>query len=86
MHLLRAAWAWLVAHASVARPGQTRGPDADRTSNEHGQTLAEYALILALIAILVISSMAFLGGTLTDFFWNPISAEFGKVLDEILGP
>ena len=30
--------------------------------DEEGQTLAEYALILALIAILAVSSLLFLGG------------------------
>ena len=33
---------------------------------EHGQGLAEYALILALIAIVAILSLVFLGDTIND--------------------
>ena len=33
---------------------------------EEGQTLAEYALILALIAILAIAALLFLGGQIGD--------------------
>ena len=86
MQVLRAAWAWLLARWSAARLGPARQPDAGGRPDERGQTLPEYALILALIAVLAIVSLAFLGGTLAEFFWNPISAEFGKVLDEIFGP
>jgi len=35
---------------------------------EEGQTLAEYALILALIAVVVIGAVIFLGGQITDLF------------------
>jgi Flp pilus assembly pilin Flp len=48
--------------------------------NERGQGLAEYALILALIAIIAIVSLAFLGNTITGLFWAPIDEEFGKIL------
>lgn len=34
--------------------------------DEHGQTLAEYALILSLIAILAVVALLFLGGAITD--------------------
>jgi pilus assembly protein Flp/PilA len=34
--------------------------------DEEGQGLAEYALILALIAIVAIASMIFLGGVIND--------------------
>jgi Flp pilus assembly pilin Flp len=50
---------------------------------EHGQGLAEYALILAGIAIVAIASMIFLGGTIEGLFWAPISEDFGKVLSRI---
>jgi Flp pilus assembly pilin Flp len=53
--------------------------------SERGQGLAEYALILAGIAIVAITSLIFLGGTISDLFWDPISEDFGKVLSEILG-
>lgn len=36
------------------------------TDEERGQGLAEYALILALIAIVAIISLAFLGDTIND--------------------
>jgi Flp pilus assembly pilin Flp len=52
---------------------------------ERGQGLAEYALILGLVAIVAIASLVFLGGTLSALFFDPISEEFGNVLDLILG-
>lgn len=36
------------------------------TRREDGQTLAEYALILAFIAVLAIVAVAFLGGQITS--------------------
>jgi len=38
------------------------------TRREDGQTLAEYALILAFIAVLAIVAVAFLGGQITALF------------------
>jgi pilus assembly protein Flp/PilA len=35
---------------------------------EEGQTLAEYALILALIAVVVLGAVFFLGGQIRDIF------------------
>lgn len=35
---------------------------------EDGQTLAEYALILALIAVLVVVAIAFLQGSISNLF------------------
>ncbi len=52
--------------------------------SEEGQGLAEYALILGLIAIVAIVSMIFLGDTIAGLFWAPISEDFGKVLSTIL--
>jgi Flp pilus assembly pilin Flp len=37
-----------------------------RPRDDHGQTLAEYALILALIAILAVLALLFLGGQITQ--------------------
>ena len=37
-----------------------------RFDNEEGQGLAEYALILALIAIVAIVALLFLGGAISD--------------------
>ena len=39
-----------------------------RTRREEGQTLVEYALILALIAILVIVALVFLQGKISSIF------------------
>jgi Flp pilus assembly pilin Flp len=55
----------------------------DHGGAEHGQGLAEYALILAGIAIVAIVSLAFLGGTISDLFWAPISEDFGEVLSRL---
>jgi Flp pilus assembly pilin Flp len=52
----------------------------DHGGAEHGQGLAEYALILAGIAIVAIVSMIFLGTTITELFWNPINEQFDNVL------
>jgi pilus assembly protein Flp/PilA len=41
---------------------------------EEGQTLAEYALILALIAVVVIGAVIFLGGQIQKIFDNIGSA------------
>jgi pilus assembly protein Flp/PilA len=38
--------------------------------DEEGQTLAEYALILALIAVAVVAVVGFLGGSIKDIFSN----------------
>lgn len=35
---------------------------------DDGQTLAEYALILALIAVIAVVALVFLGGTITKLF------------------
>lgn len=37
-----------------------------RPSDERGQGLAEYALILSLIAIIAIAALIFLGGTISS--------------------
>jgi Flp pilus assembly pilin Flp len=62
----------------------SRSPADDR-EQERGQGLAEYSLILGGIAVVAIVSMAFLGGTITELFWDPISDEFGHILYDILG-
>lgn len=70
------AWRKLRSWAPPAR-------GADRHDLEQGQGLAEYALILAGIAIVAIASLAFLGGTINDLFWAPISEDFGEVLSRL---
>ena len=41
---------------------------AQNLKREEGQTLAEYALILALIAVVVVAVVAVLGGKISDIF------------------
>lgn len=40
----------------------------EELGREDGQTLAEYALILALIAVIAVLALIFLGGTITNLF------------------
>ena len=54
---------WLTAHRS--------------TDEERGQGLAEYALILALIAIVAIASLIFLGDTIND-----LMSQIGQTIDD----
>lgn len=42
--------------------------EASSLEREEGQTLAEYALILALIAVAVIAAVTFLGGSISSMF------------------
>jgi Flp pilus assembly pilin Flp len=51
--------------------------------DQHGQGLAEYALILALIAIMSIAALVFMGTVISDMFWDPISEDFGAVLSRL---
>jgi pilus assembly protein Flp/PilA len=46
------------------------GLELPRVEREEGQTLAEYALILALIAVLVIGAVLFLSGQIAGLFSN----------------
>jgi pilus assembly protein Flp/PilA len=57
--------------------------------SEDGQGLAEYALILALIAIAVIVALSFLGSSITGTFENVINEGFHTVssfIDAIINP
>jgi pilus assembly protein Flp/PilA len=51
--------AFVAALATLSLPALAR---------EDGQTLAEYALILALIAVVVIGAVIFLGGQIQSIF------------------
>ncbi len=53
------------------------------TDDERGQGLAEYALIMALIAIVVIAALTFLGTSVTGLFEEIINAGFSRVKDLI---
>ncbi len=53
-------------------------PDAER-----GQGLAEYALILAFIAIVAIAALAFFGVQLSSVLTDPVGTEFSGVVSII---
>jgi pilus assembly protein Flp/PilA len=42
----------------------------DASRRQEGQTMTEYGVLLALIAVVVIASVALLGGKITDVFTN----------------
>ena len=56
---------------------------AGRPDSERGQGLAEYALILSLIAVVVIGALTFFGQQLDDVFLDPISKDIGDVLSSL---
>lgn len=49
-------------------------------TDESGQDLAEYGLLLALIALIVIVAVGLLGEGIRDFLWGPVSEELTNVL------
>ena len=81
MDKLRAAVAYVTEMAAGSRPMVLWSPASQE--DQRGQGLAEYALILALIAIIAIVSLAFLGNNITAMFWAPISEDFGDVLSSL---
>jgi len=83
MDKLRVAVAGVTERAARSRPAMLpRSVFASEVgaNDERGQGLAEYALILAGIAIVAIASLIFLGGNIHDLFMAPINEEFGRVL------
>lgn len=83
MDKIRAAVAGVAERVARSRPGlalRVLPQQAMHDDAERGQGLAEYALILAGIAIVAIASLIFLGGTITDLFWAPIDEEFKNIL------
>ncbi len=87
MDKLRAAVAAATERAARSRPmrslwavlAPTRRADAE----QRGQGLAEYALILALIAIAAIISLIFLGESVNKLFEDIINEGFRQVLELI---
>lgn len=76
----RVARVWLSVTSRVRYGRAGAGDD-----HQGGQGLAEYALILAGIAVVAITSLVFLGGTITELFWDPIDEQFGQVLCDVIG-
>ena len=63
---------------AAAAPVVLRHPDAER-----GQGLAEYALILSLIAIVAIAALAFFGMQVSGVLTDPVNEQLSGVLDRI---
>jgi pilus assembly protein Flp/PilA len=42
----------------------------DASRRQEGQTMTEYGVLLALVAVVVIASVAILGGKISDVFTN----------------
>jgi Flp pilus assembly pilin Flp len=51
-----------------------------RAGDEKGQGLAEYALLLGLIAVVAITALIFLGSSIEDLVFNEIANTLGDVL------
>ena len=66
---------WL--RATVARD------PASEDDPERGQGLAEYALILAFIAIVAIAALAFFGLQLSGVLTDPVGKEIGDVFSNL---
>jgi Flp pilus assembly pilin Flp len=54
-----------------------------RSNDERGQGLAEYALILAFIAIICIAALAFFGLQISAVLTDPVGADISGVLSRI---
>jgi Flp pilus assembly pilin Flp len=44
--------------------------------HEHGQDLLEYALLMALIAIVALAAVSTVGQTIHNVFWKTIASNF----------
>jgi hypothetical protein len=89
MEKLQLAVTWVTATGARFHPAPLSGipvPQGSDADGERGQGLAEYALILAGIAIAAIVSLVFLGGQITALLLDPIVSEIQKVLDGLFGP
>jgi Flp pilus assembly pilin Flp len=74
--------AWGGSALSAIRAVRTRLPDQHQET-ERGQGLAEYALILAFIAIVAIAALAFFGVQLSSVLTDPVGTEFSGVVSII---
>jgi Flp pilus assembly pilin Flp len=71
--------AWVSRPMPWLRATLARGP-AGQEDNQDGQGLAEYALILAFIAIAVIGAVAFFGDQLFGVLSGQIGSSIGGVV------
>lgn len=87
MEKLRAAVAGATERAARSRPMRTLrallAPTPVTTDDQRGQGLAEYALIMGLIAIVAIVSLIFLGTSVSGLFEDIINEGFRTVEDLI---
>ncbi len=87
MDKLRAAVARATERVARSRPVRSLrallAPPATTTDDQRGQGLAEYALILGLIAIVAIVSLIFLGTSVSSLFEDIINNGFDYVTDLI---
>ena len=83
MDKLRAAVAQAAERVARSRPIQALRavlvPSQGRAEDQRGQGLAEYALILALIAIVAIAALIFLGTSVSSLFEDIINEGFRYV-------
>jgi pilus assembly protein Flp/PilA len=88
MEQLRAAVASATEKLARSRPMRSLravlAPKPGTTDDQQGQGLAEYALIMALIAIVVIASLTFLGSSIVQLFEDIINEGFTYV-QELIG-
>jgi Flp pilus assembly pilin Flp len=88
MDMLRTGVGLLAAWASRPIPRLqamlARGP-AGEFDPEGGQGLAEYALILALITILAVGALAFVGGNVIGLLTDTVGTGFRYVTEDLLG-
>jgi len=86
MQTLRARIGDLAASCEKAlfalRAALSRAPD-QRHDAARGQGLAEYALILAFIAIIAIAALAFFGVQLSSVLTDPVGKDISGVVDII---
>ena len=68
--------------ARSAIAARWRARDANR-DGQRGQGLAEYALILAFIAIVAIAALAFFGVQLSSVLTDPVGEQIGNVVSII---
>ena len=71
-------WRWSQRLRAAAASAVRGEPE-----NEQGQGLAEYALILSLIAIVAIAALAFFGMQLSGVLTDPVNEQMSGVLDRI---
>jgi len=87
MDKLRAAVAGATERVARSRPATSLraalGSKTQVTDDQRGQGLAEYALILAGIAIVAIVSLIFLGNSVSSLFEDIINEGF-RVVQELI--